>query len=309
MPAILYGGATPVNVTVDPKDVLPPHPRPRGRHPAAPGDASASRPTRMAIIRDMQFDPVTENLLHVDLQEVAMDKPIQVTVPLRHVGEAIGVKDAKGILEMILREVQVSCLPASIPESFDRGRVRAGHPRRASRSASSWRPRACASSTTPARPSPRWRRPWPRKWRWRRWPRGRGHGGRARGAHRAEAQGRRAADEKEKDTEEEVGGPGHRRAGESRARSTGTRGTTWASAWWTRLARTLHARFERDGGHLVGPARWHGEPVYLIKPQSLHERDRPRGGPRWPGGCTWAPPTSSSSSTTSTSRSARSACG
>lgn len=47
-----------------------------------------------------------------------MDKPIQVSVPLRHVGEPVGVRDAKGILEMILREVQVSCLPASIPESF-----------------------------------------------------------------------------------------------------------------------------------------------------------------------------------------------
>jgi len=66
----------------------------------------------------MQLDPVTEDLVHVDLQEVAMDKPIQVTVPLRHVGEPVGVRDAKGILEMILREVQVSCLPGSIPESF-----------------------------------------------------------------------------------------------------------------------------------------------------------------------------------------------
>jgi large subunit ribosomal protein L25 len=44
----------------------------------------------MAIIRDLQFDPVTENLIHVDLQEVAMDRAIQVSVAIHHVGESIG---------------------------------------------------------------------------------------------------------------------------------------------------------------------------------------------------------------------------
>jgi large subunit ribosomal protein L25 len=73
----------------------------------------------MAIIRDMQFDPVSEDLIHVDLQEVAMDRPIQVTVALHHVGEAIGVRENQGILEMILREVQVSCLPGSIPQHIE----------------------------------------------------------------------------------------------------------------------------------------------------------------------------------------------
>ena len=41
------------------------------------------------------------------------------------------------------------------------------------------------------------------------------------------------------------------------------------------LARTLHARFARDGGHLVGPSRWHGEPVFLIKPQSFMNESGP----------------------------------
>jgi large subunit ribosomal protein L25 len=118
VPAILYGAGTPVNIAVNPKDIF------RLIHGHEGGTqllqvAFAESPDkRMAIIRDMQVDPVTEDLVHVDLQEVAMDKPIQVTVPLRHVGEPVGVRDAKGILEMILREVQVSCLPASIPESF-----------------------------------------------------------------------------------------------------------------------------------------------------------------------------------------------
>src|SRR6185295_1668222 len=70
---------------------------------------------KMAIIRDMQFDPVSEDLIHVDLQEVAMDRTIQVTVAVHHVGEAVGVRDTQGILEMVLREVRVSTLPGNIP--------------------------------------------------------------------------------------------------------------------------------------------------------------------------------------------------
>jgi large subunit ribosomal protein L25 len=118
VPAILYGGSTAVNITVDPKDIFRLIHGHEGGTQLLQVSFSDSADKRMAIIRDMQLDPVTEDLVHVDLQEVAMDKPIQVTVPLRHVGEPVGVRDAKGILEMILREVQVSCLPGSIPESF-----------------------------------------------------------------------------------------------------------------------------------------------------------------------------------------------
>jgi len=118
VPAILYGGGTPVNITVNPKDIFRLIHGHEGGTQLLQVTFGDSPDKRMAIIRDMQLDPVTEDLVHVDLQEVAMDKPIQVTVPLRHVGEPVGVRDAKGILEMILREVQVSCLPGSIPESF-----------------------------------------------------------------------------------------------------------------------------------------------------------------------------------------------
>jgi large subunit ribosomal protein L25 len=118
VPAILYGGSTPVNITVNPKDIFRLIHGHEGGTQLLQVSFGESPDKLMAIIRDMQLDPVTEDLVHVDLQEVAMDKPIQVTVPLRHVGEPVGVRDAKGILEMILREVQVSCLPSSIPESF-----------------------------------------------------------------------------------------------------------------------------------------------------------------------------------------------
>ena len=118
VPAVLYGGTAPVNITVNPKDVFRLIHGHEGGTQLVQVSFGETTDKRMAIIRDMQFDPVSEDLVHVDLQEVAMDKPIQVTVPLRHEGEPIGVRETKGILEMILREVQVSCLPSQIPESF-----------------------------------------------------------------------------------------------------------------------------------------------------------------------------------------------
>ncbi len=118
VPAVLYGGAAPVNVTVNPKDIFRLIHGHEGGTQLVQLAFGTSTDKRMAIIRDMQLDPVTEDLVHVDLQEVAMDRAIQVTVPLRHVGDAVGVRETKGILEMILREVQVSCLPGQIPEAL-----------------------------------------------------------------------------------------------------------------------------------------------------------------------------------------------
>src|SRR5258706_5608746 len=119
VPATLYGGAAAVNIAVMPKDVL----RLIHGHEGSPQlfRVTFEGPTdaKMAIIRDMQFDPVSESLIHVDLQEVAMDRAIQVSVAVHHVGEAIGVKDTQGILEMVLREVRVSCLPGNIPEYLE----------------------------------------------------------------------------------------------------------------------------------------------------------------------------------------------
>jgi len=115
IPAILYGGDSPVNVAVAPRDVFRLIHGREGSTQLLRVSFAGSGESKMAIIRDMQFDPVSEDLIHVDLQEVAMDRPLQVSVAVHHVGEAIGVKDTQGILEMILREVQVSCLPGNIP--------------------------------------------------------------------------------------------------------------------------------------------------------------------------------------------------
>jgi large subunit ribosomal protein L25 len=115
VPAILYGGASPVNVAVAPKDVLRLIQGHEGSTQLFRVTLEGTAEAKMAIIRDMQFDPVSDDLIHVDLQEVAMDRAIQVTVAVHAVGESIGVKETQGILEMVLREVRVSVLPANIP--------------------------------------------------------------------------------------------------------------------------------------------------------------------------------------------------
>jgi large subunit ribosomal protein L25 len=70
------------------------------------------------MIKDLQVDPATDELQHVDLIRIAMDKPIRVTVPVVHHGEPFGVKTEGGFIDFVTREVEVECLPRDIPESL-----------------------------------------------------------------------------------------------------------------------------------------------------------------------------------------------
>jgi large subunit ribosomal protein L25 len=71
-----------------------------------------------AMIKDLQIDPATDELLHADLIRISMDKPVRVTVPIVHRGEPIGVKTEGGFIDFVTREVEVECLPRDIPESI-----------------------------------------------------------------------------------------------------------------------------------------------------------------------------------------------
>jgi large subunit ribosomal protein L25 len=121
VPAIIYGGASPEPVTVDPRAVL----RIIHGHEGTTqlltlkADGSGNGTARLAVIRELQFHPVSEALLHVDLQEVSADRAITVRVAVHPVGEAVGVKDQKGILNLVLHEVTISTLPTQIPQRLD----------------------------------------------------------------------------------------------------------------------------------------------------------------------------------------------
>lgn len=120
VPAVLYGGAAPEAISVDPRAVLRIiHGHARSTQLVNLTLAEGQAAARMAVIRDLQFDPVTEHLLHVDLQEVAADRPIAVVVAIHPAGEAAGVREQKGILNLTLHEIEVSCLPSLIPERVE----------------------------------------------------------------------------------------------------------------------------------------------------------------------------------------------
>jgi large subunit ribosomal protein L25 len=71
-----------------------------------------------AMIKELQVDPTTDEILHADLIRISMDKPIRVTVPIVHHGEPIGVKTEGGFIDFATREIEVECLPRDIPESI-----------------------------------------------------------------------------------------------------------------------------------------------------------------------------------------------
>jgi large subunit ribosomal protein L25 len=72
-----------------------------------------------AMIKEIQVDPVKQNILHVDLYAISMDKKISVEVPITLTGTAVGVSEEGGILQQVSRTLEISCLPDRIPESFE----------------------------------------------------------------------------------------------------------------------------------------------------------------------------------------------
>jgi large subunit ribosomal protein L25 len=76
------------------------------------GDAASDR---KAILREIQRHPVRGSILHVDLQHISLTEKITVEVEVMLVGTPVGVKDGGGILEHLLREVELECLPTDIP--------------------------------------------------------------------------------------------------------------------------------------------------------------------------------------------------
>src|SRR5712691_2863813 len=120
VPAVLYGGdgkaATPIAVL--PKALLKILHSDSGQNTLIALKIAGAGDTRV-LVKDFQLDPVTRQVLHADFYRVAMDKLLQVTIPIIVHGEPKGVKQQGGILEFIRREIVIECLPADIPENVD----------------------------------------------------------------------------------------------------------------------------------------------------------------------------------------------
>lgn len=81
--------------------------------------AEAGPATATALIREVQRHPWQPRILHVDFFKISMEERITVEIPVALVGVPVGVKAAGGILEMILRDIEIECLPGDIPEKIE----------------------------------------------------------------------------------------------------------------------------------------------------------------------------------------------
>jgi len=119
IPAVIYGpGSEPVAVEVDPKQISRILFSETGHNTIfdveIPGISTAK-----AMIVDWQREPIKDQLIHIDLKRIALDKVLRVKVRVKLMGVPIGVKTEGGILDQVLREVEIECLPGDIPSHID----------------------------------------------------------------------------------------------------------------------------------------------------------------------------------------------
>ncbi len=118
IPAVLYGpGHDPVAITVDPKQISRILFSETGHNTIFDVEVEGL-PAAKAMIVDWQREPIKDQLIHIDLKRIALDKTLRVKVRVKLQGVAAGVKNSGGILDQVLREVEIECLPADIPASI-----------------------------------------------------------------------------------------------------------------------------------------------------------------------------------------------
>ena len=119
VPVTIYGGGTEAVAALAPLRELAAILRSdTGRNTIFTVDIEGVEATEVMFI-DRQIDPVRSRLIHADFKRLVKGEKIEATVPLRLVGEPIGVREGAGVLEQIIREVEIRCEPRDIPEHLD----------------------------------------------------------------------------------------------------------------------------------------------------------------------------------------------
>lgn len=118
VPGVIYGhGREPQSLTVDARefDRL----AERVRITSTVIELALDGRTARTLIRELQRDPIRRHVLHIDFQELVAGEKVTVSVPLRFIGTAEGVKTSGGILEEVIHQLDVRCDPANIPDHID----------------------------------------------------------------------------------------------------------------------------------------------------------------------------------------------
>ncbi len=120
IPAVVYGaGKDNVSLLLDHREVF--HKLETEGFHSAIIKINTGKNVEQAILRDVQMDPVKPNVVHIDFQRVSATEKLHIAVPIHFVGEeeAPGVKTEHGIMSHMINEVDVSCLPADLPEYLE----------------------------------------------------------------------------------------------------------------------------------------------------------------------------------------------
>lgn len=118
IPAVIYGAGEPIAIELDPKQISRILYSETGHNTIFDVEI-AGQPETKAMIVDWQLEPINDKLIHVDLKRIALDKKLHLKVRVKLVGVPTGVKNDGGILDQVLREVEIECLPANIPSHLD----------------------------------------------------------------------------------------------------------------------------------------------------------------------------------------------
>lgn len=119
IPAVVYGGHDkPINLTVNAREIATILAHATSEHflvdlEIADGGSTSSR---LALVQEVQHDPLKGDVLHVDFHAVKADEKLHAEIPVETTGEADGVKNFGGILEISMHAIEVECLPKDLPE-------------------------------------------------------------------------------------------------------------------------------------------------------------------------------------------------
>jgi large subunit ribosomal protein L25 len=120
IPAVVYGGVAKdsVPIHVDRKRLIELLKQGGSENAVFLLKLSSTGQERHAMIRDMQLDPITREIVHLDFQRVVMTEKVRVQVAIELTGTAYGVKTEGGVLDFSHREIHVECLPGDIPKTL-----------------------------------------------------------------------------------------------------------------------------------------------------------------------------------------------
>jgi large subunit ribosomal protein L25 len=118
IPAVVYGAfKDPQSVSINPKDIIKIIRSRTGHNSIFDINIDGIERTPV-IVADEQYDPIKGNLLHIDLKRIDLSRKLRVSVPVHVTGEAKGVKQQGGVLDVVTRAIEIECVPADIPDQF-----------------------------------------------------------------------------------------------------------------------------------------------------------------------------------------------